>query len=413
MVVIPFIAMLSEGVNGEQTVKAKRFAIIICTAIIAVQTVYMFIPTDGVRLFNMARPLVYGISAVAIFVFMGGINEREHPVRKAFNANVVAVISFAIFGIVFLAVSIIFGAGINTMAVNPSVVVRNLWEIGLIVMLGEFIRYKLIKNTTEQNRAFVIVPLTIALAYGLMNDMRIFIRSDTAFAEMFFAAIFVTLAIGTVASYFAIEGSFLSVVLISFMYTIIPYLSPIMPNVSSVVWALAVSGVLFVTATIYYTIMSDKRRDTKIHEKRLARYARKPIFATAITVESIVVIIAFFAGVFPVYPVVILTDSMEGTFDRGSIVFVEKVSQGDAFLSVGEGDIIHFTGQTGVEYVHRVVEFRFDGYGERVYITQGDAVETADTFHVPQENVLGVANAQIPFIGYPYIRVQNIIELLR
>jgi signal peptidase len=408
-----FRKVFKEVQAVKTPVKVQTFAIIICSAIIAMQTIYMFIPTDGISLFNMARPLVYVVSAVAVFVFMGGINERERPVRKAFNANIVTTISLAMFGIVFLAVSFMFGAGINTMTINSSVIVRNLWQIGLIVILGEFIRYKLIKSTSERNQTFVIVALTLALAFGQMNDLRIMLRGDMAFVNTFFVVIFATLVIHAVVSYITIEGSFLSVALVSFIYTMTPYLAPIMPNISAVSWALIVSGLLFVTAIAYYIIISDKRRDVKFREKRLARYARKPVFATTLTAGAIIVIIVFFLGRFPVYPVVILSDSMEGTFERGALVFVERTPQDEAFLRVEEGDIIHFISHTGNEYVHRVVAFGYDIHGERVYITQGDAVDTIDAFQVPQENILGVANSQIPFIGYPYIWVQNIIRVIR
>jgi hypothetical protein len=49
------------------------------------------------------------------------------------------------------------------------------------------------------------------------------------------------------------------------------------------------------------------------------------------------------------------------------------------------------------------VEFRYDDSGERIYITKGDANTIADINPVGADQVLGVARAYIPYIGYPAV----------
>lgn len=383
----------------------------VCIVLAVTQTAFLITPPGAIRLYNMAlRPLVYTILAVVTLHFMG---HDERPVRKSHDAMVVAIVSVALLGIVFLILAFLFGAGANALTVNPHVVVRNLWERGFVVILGEFIRYKLIKNTNPQNRGTVAVALAIALAYAQMHGIRMLIDTDVIVWALFFESIFRPLVISAVASYIAIESSFLPVVMISFIYTMAPYLMPITPDITPIAFSLIISGLAFVTAVIHGYATNEKKREAITREKRAARYEKRPLLEYGITAAIIIVVAAFFAGVFPVYPVVVLTGSMAGTFERGSIVFVERVLPGDAFTRVGEGYVIHFMSRGRVEYIHRVVDFVHNADGEREFITRGDASELTDPFPVPQDDVLGIARATLPFFGYPYIYLRAISGTFR
>ena len=236
-----------------------------------------------------------------------------------------------------------------------------------------------------------------------MNALRLLVYADASVSTVFFETVFTSLIISIVASYIAVNGSLLSVILVSFVYSMTLYFVPIVPNLRPLVWVLITSSLLLITAIIYNFIINEKSRETKTQAKRVVKYAKKPILGYLLSIVLICVLVAFFNRVFPVYPVVILTSSMSGTFERGSLVFNEKVPSGEAFSNVSEGDVIHFICRGRVEYVHRVVSFKNDTSGERQYITRGDASELADPFPVQQDSVLGIARASLPFFGYPYI----------
>ena len=375
------------------------------------QTIFMIIPADTLRLYNMMlRPLVYATLAVIVYVFMG-LDSR--PVRKAHSANMIAVLSVALFGFVFFITIFLFGAGANVMTMNASVVMRNIWERGTIVVLGELIRYKLIKGADPQNRAGTVIMLTIVLAYGHMDGIRMLLDGNVIVWAIFYESIFRYLVISAAASFFAIQGSFLSVLLISFVYIMVTYLVPIMPDISPIAWSLIISCVVFASAITYHFIISEKGRTQRKREKQTAKYyAKRPILFNAATAAAVVAIVAFFMGMFPVYPLVVLTGSMAGTIERGSLVFIERVPPGEAYIMVGEGEVIHFISHGRVEYIHRVVDFVHDTYGERQYITRGDANHVTDPFPVPPDDVLGIARATMPALGYPYIYLRAILRVL-
>jgi len=190
------------------------------------------------------------------------------------------------------------------------------------------------------------------------------------------------------------------------------YLVPIVPNIYPIPWVLTTCALVFITAALHRIIVGGKTKKVANRDKRRLKYEKRSIRDYVATGLLIGVIIAFFLSVFPVYPVVILTGSMSGTFERGSLVFVQRVPPGEAFDRVGENYVIHFLSRGRVSYVHRVIDFRHDEHGERQYITQGDASYLIDTYPVPQEDVLGIARASLPLLGYPYVMFQSILRAL-
>jgi signal peptidase I len=121
---------------------------------------------------------------------------------------------------------------------------------------------------------------------------------------------------------------------------------------------------------------------------------------------------------------VILTGSMTGTYDPGSIVFDKQVPTS----SLEVGDAITYAPPPGMSpnhelVTHRIVRIAPGRGGNRVYQTKGDANKTADrwrfmlpaddqdkvVFHLPYAGfifaVLGVAQFRMALIGAPALLV--------
>lgn len=98
---------------------------------------------------------------------------------------------------------------------------------------------------------------------------------------------------------------------------------------------------------------------------------------------------------------VIVSGSMSGSYDKGSIVFDEEVPVSD--LKVG--DTITYEPPPGTFsqdlVTHRIVWIGADELGERTFRTKGDANPSADpwTFSLDNPNQARVSFS-IPYIGY-------------
>ena len=98
---------------------------------------------------------------------------------------------------------------------------------------------------------------------------------------------------------------------------------------------------------------------------------------------------------------VIVSGSMTGTYDRGSIVFDREVPVAD--LKVG--DTITYEpppGASSEKFVtHRIFRIQGNAQGERIFRTKGDANESADpwTFSLEKPDQAKVAFS-VPYVGY-------------
>ena len=99
-----------------------------------------------------------------------------------------------------------------------------------------------------------------------------------------------------------------------------------------------------------------------------------------------------------VFPMIVLTDSMKGTFDSGSLVICQTTDPED----VEEGDIICFYDPTGngtSTITHRVVSIETNEDGSLSFITKGDANSAEDSTPVPESKLLGVYKFHINGLG--------------
>jgi len=98
---------------------------------------------------------------------------------------------------------------------------------------------------------------------------------------------------------------------------------------------------------------------------------------------------------------VIVSGSMTGTYDRGSLVLDEVVPVSE----LREGDVITYQPPAGAGpdglVTHRIAEITTDQVGRRTFRTKGDANEAADpwTFHLPKGEQARV-RLGVPYAGF-------------
>ena len=97
---------------------------------------------------------------------------------------------------------------------------------------------------------------------------------------------------------------------------------------------------------------------------------------------------------------------MHDVFPVGSMVIIDKVNS-ETIENIQVGDIIQYR-FGDITIVHRVVEIKYDSYGEKEYITKGDNNPEVDTFPVKPSQVVGFARWWIPYIGYPALMIASL-----
>jgi signal peptidase len=101
---------------------------------------------------------------------------------------------------------------------------------------------------------------------------------------------------------------------------------------------------------------------------------------------------------------VIATESMTGTIDKGDAVVYERYDGGP----IEKGQVIIFE-KNGVTTVHRVVDVE-NINGETRYYTKGDANESQDIGYITSQYIVGTTDLTIKYIGHPTLWMRQIFK---
>jgi signal peptidase len=134
---------------------------------------------------------------------------------------------------------------------------------------------------------------------------------------------------------------------------------------------------------------------------RVARRLGRAVCALAIVAGAALGVVLIGTALLGWQRYVIVSGSMTGTYDRGSLVLDEVVPT----ASLRVGDVITYRPPAGVTghalVTHRIYAIGHGPHGERVYRTKGDANPVADpwTFTLPRARQARV-RMSIPYAGF-------------
>jgi signal peptidase len=103
-------------------------------------------------------------------------------------------------------------------------------------------------------------------------------------------------------------------------------------------------------------------------------------------------------------PLTVLTGSMRGTYDPGSVVVVRPVKPSQ--LQVGDTLTYQITSDQPDVITHRIIKISFGQDGKRQFITQGDANGAPDADPVVDGQVRGTVWYSVPWVGYASTALQ-------
>lgn len=118
----------------------------------------------------------------------------------------------------------------------------------------------------------------------------------------------------------------------------------------------------------------------------------------------------FCVGVFPVYPSVVLTGSMEPLIFPGDVVLIRKISEEKEIYQLAKGDIINFK-RENIVITHRIKEVFKDESGNVSFETKGDNNRAIDEVKVKPNDVKGIVVKVVPKVGLPVLIMQGENEI--
>lgn len=312
--------------------------------------------------------------------------------------------TFAIIYIVFTFIAgLIDGLGKSPYSHTVKGILMNLIIVGSLLMGREFIRHYLVNTNRRKKEDYLLLILVATLMTVISFPISRYLRLNSLQGLVQFIAEF--LAPKFAHNIFASYLVFLGGPLLSLIYlgTIegFHWFSPILPDLKWLTSALL--GILcpifffIVLQNIYQSIDKQiKQRDQS--DGQLVGWILTSIFSIAI--------IWFAVGVFPIYPSVIATGSMEPMIKPGDMILVKKVYSMDDIEGLKKDDVIQFKRDT-ILITHRIIDIKEDEDQGLYFRTKGDNNSAADSEPVRAEDVKGKIVHVIPKIGWPTLLLRS------
>ncbi|WZL73551.1 signal peptidase I [Clostridiaceae bacterium 35-E11] len=350
----------------------------------------------GRRIFNyIVKPMLWLGLAYIIWLFPKARTKGQLKLKNllnwwAFNFGVIYIIVFVLAGVVD-------GFGKSPYSHAPLDIMINILFVGAILVGREMARSYLVNNLTEDENfiLFVMVALFmtgISMSFHKFNNIKDYVEI-TKFVAQYVAPEF---AQNLLATYLVFLGGPLSAIIYLSIVQGFQWLSPILPDLQWITTALIGVLVPVFCLMAIQGIYVDAAKERKERDKK-----GDSVISWMITSILSITMIWFAVGVFPTYPSVIATGSMEPMIKPGDVILVKKIN-GDAAKI---GDVIQFK-REGILISHRVIDIKKGDQGTR-YRTKGDNNSAADTVLVNPEEIKGKVIYVVPNLGWPTLLIKS------
>lgn len=300
---------------------------------------------------------------------------------------VIFFVLFYIFGIVigFAKTNYLNWYGIKTFTL----------PLTLTIILKEILRYMMLKKSegsrllfTTTTILFIFLDVTNAIYYNSFN---------TSYNTFIFIALSLLPAISSniVCSFLVTKCGYKPVILYLLIIKLYNYLLPLIPNPNEYI----LSIILFLLPIfMYYKVKGflEKYKDREVERD----YKKRNIASLIIPSALAVIVIYFTSGYFDYHAMAIASGSMSPKIEKGDVVIIEKLEEGE-HEDLEKGQIIAFE-HRGVVVVHRLINIKKVGE-EYYFYTKGDANASEDAYSLSKEEIIGIVNIRIPFVGLPTV----------
>lgn len=315
-----------------------------------------------------------------------------------------------IFGVIYILINIFAGIfdGLGKSPYSHSFIgiLMNLASVGYVLVGRELIRSYLVNSTAKKENYLVFIAVALLMTitnfsinkYLQLNNL----ESSVQFAAQYFAPEFSN---NLFASYLVYLGGPLVSIIYLGIIQCFHWLSPILPNLKWINTALI--GILLPV----FFLMSMQSIYTK-HSKEVTKRQddNDDVMSWVFTSVISIVIMWFAVGVFPIYPSVIATGSMEPEIKPGDVILVEKIEEMVDIDNLKINDIVQFQ-RDGVRISHRIVAIINDEEEGIQFKTKGDNNSGPDVDLVKPQDIKGTIKYTLPKIGWITLLIRSDNEI--
>lgn len=349
----------------------------------------LFTFTHNNNFIYYGRPLLWLGVAWLVFLFPRVGAVARLSLRRFIKQ--LAVGAAVIYFLLLMTAGMTQGFGKSPYAFTPFAFLLNLFYIFSFTLGVEAARAYLI-NSYKGKRFFLILGLVSV--FFVLTDLswREIQNIQTNFAAVKYVGgtLCPALAQSVFTSYFAYLGGLVPAMLYHGILLAFEWFCPILPDLS---WPMKTFLGCFIP--IFSMLFVQHLYLLQARELKRTVTGSEQILGWLLTSIVSVLLIWFAVGLFPVYPSVIVTGSMEPLIKPGDIVLLQKIQGEEAQI----GDVIqYFHPEEEIYITHRVIAV--DNDAKKVLQTKGDNNPSPDSFPVFLEQVKGKVVGTIPKAGW-------------
>ena len=345
---------------------------------------------NGLYLY-IINPIFWIIFCVVLFLTLGKLYTNTKLRKKIIQYTTVATLTYLI---VYMLSGLFVTFGENPYSTTLKGLIINLWSLGIPIFAKEYIRYKLINNVYDRDKVkFAILISAVYIIIDIQYTSFIGQTIATLTIVKYISQVIIpNIAKNVLFSYIAIQGDYLPAILYQLVTNLYYWVSPILPNSP---WAMTAIIDTVIPIILFLYIRYEKVKLVPQKDRRMV-IDTNPGSVIPLVI-TIVLVIWFALGIFPVKPIAIATGSMEKEICVGDVAIIKKCNSND----VNVGDIIEYQ-MEGYTVVHRIIEKRQNN-GRFSFITKGDNNNAPDRDEVKEDQLIGKVIFKIKYIGYPAI----------
>ena len=318
---------------------------------------------------------IYFLNPLFWLCFLVIFHYQDLKVLNKKEINTTLVISI-IFLILYLVSGFVVGFNKNPHDHTAIYIFKSLWKNILPIYGLEIMRYKLIKSNKKH---FVLITMIIIMSE--INFNALFLSHNIIFFHYLVSIIIPIIAQNILFTYLSLNAHCNISIIIRIFDEIPSLFSPIIPHSN---WFIEGAFTIIKVLIIYYLF-----KYYIFNKKNIHRFKNwETLYPLSIITSTLLVL--FMLGVFNYQPIAILSNSMNPIFKRGDVVIYKREE------TIAPGDIIVFK-YDGQIIVHRLVSIN------EYYVTKGDANKSIDYIKIKKEDIKGVYQFHIKYLGYPAI----------
>ena len=342
--------------------------------------------------YRVIRPIV----CVGLVVFF--VRQKKPIVEVSLKHRYILIVLVLVVSIIYLMtyfmLGFLDGFGKNPFNTSPKGIFYNMITFIPFYVALEFFRSFFIHSFPKKRRLLImgVVVLMFTLFTFTMNQYEAVLTNNLEANVIFFGSKFVPeLSKNILLVNLSLMGGVWMSFIAKFAFEGMIFFFPVLPNLKWITIALLnnlypVLSLTFVKNALFSKDNRDRRPRALDHT-----------FSWTLTYLSAICVVWFAVGLFPVFPTVILTGSMEPEIYPGDVAVMQKVDKEDIEI----GDIIQFWAE---DYfiIHRVVAIENDKY-----ITKGDNNNTQDSKPVDYGQIKGRLITKVKYIGKPTLLLRT------